>query len=123
MRLHHVALWCSNVDDAASFWERYFDAVVGDQYESRRQAGFFSRFAHIEAADLRIELMTKPGLSGSGECFGWAHIAISLGTRLLSMKRRSALRRTGGWCSDRERPVTATMRPSCRVQMDCLSSW
>lgn len=81
MRLHHVATWVADVDVAAEFWARYFGAVVGEKYSSKRQIGFVSRFATIGSPPLRIELMSKPGLQVSHvENCGWAHIALSLGS-------------------------------------------
>lgn len=79
MRLHHVAIWASDLDEAAAFWAEYFGASIGELYESKRQQGFRSRFAHL-GDNLRIELMSKPGLLPAGEHFGWAHIALSVGS-------------------------------------------
>lgn len=82
MRLDHVALWVSDLDAAARFWEQHFGATSGDVYQSQRQPGFMSRFATIQPSQLKIELMTKPGLRpAEGERCGWAHIAISLGSK------------------------------------------
>lgn len=78
MRLHHVAIWVSDLDGAAAFWTDYFGASISELYESRRQKGFRSRFARL-GDDLQIELMSKPGLSAAGEHIGWAHIALSVG--------------------------------------------
>lgn len=80
MRLHHIAVWVSNLDEAAAFWQTYFAASVEDIYESKRQIGFRSRFAVLTDAQLRIELMTKPGLAATQSHLGWAHIALSLGS-------------------------------------------
>ena len=79
MHLHHVAIWVSDLDESAAFWEKYFHATVGELYESKRQIGFKSRFARFLGSELQIELMSKPGLATSEERFGWAHIALSLG--------------------------------------------
>jgi lactoylglutathione lyase len=78
--LHHAAIWVSDLDSAADFWRQHFGAVVGELYESKRQKGFSSRFVTV-GQGVRIELVTKPGLRASSiDGFGWAHIALSLGT-------------------------------------------
>lgn len=79
--LHHVALWVSDLDESARFWQKYFHATVGDLYESKRQVGFKSRFLKLPGTDLQVELMNKPGFSEGHDRFGWAHIALSLGSR------------------------------------------
>jgi lactoylglutathione lyase len=78
--LHHIAVWVSDLDAAARFWEQNFGAIVGPRYDSKRQPGFASRFA-IFGQGFRIELMTKPDLqAGLDDRHGWTHIALSLGT-------------------------------------------
>lgn len=80
--LHHIAIWVSDLDAATAFWAKYFDARIGDPYASKRQPGFVSRFASFGEPELRLELMAKPGLTHpAGEHFGWAHVAIALGSR------------------------------------------
>jgi lactoylglutathione lyase len=79
--LHHIAIWVSDIDAASQFWSRYFGAEIGEQYESKRQHGFLSRFATFGSPPVKIELMYKPGLAVPGpEAYGWTHIAISLGS-------------------------------------------
>jgi lactoylglutathione lyase len=82
MHLAHVALWTTDVDAAAAFWQRYFGATVGEPYRSARRAGFVSRFITLPDDGGRIELMTGPWLAvaGSDERIGWDHIALSLGS-------------------------------------------
>lgn len=81
MQIAHVALWTKDLDQAAQFWERYFQAQVGPAYHSKRRAGFVSRFASLPGNGGQIELMTLPGVEqGSpAEQVGWTHVAISLG--------------------------------------------
>jgi lactoylglutathione lyase len=83
MKIAHVALWTPNLDEAADFLVRYFDASVGELYESRRRQGFMSRFVRLQDSSCEIELMTGPWIEGShtGEATGWHHIAISLDSR------------------------------------------
>lgn len=80
MKLHHIALRVSDLDEAAAFWRGHFGAAVGPLYRSQRQAGFTSRFVTLGAAGLRLELMHRPGLSATESALGWAHVALSLGS-------------------------------------------
>ncbi len=83
MRIHHIALWTRDLDAAARFWADYFGARIGERYESARRPGFASRFVHLEGG-AAIELMTGPWLAAAEpelEREGWAHIAITVGTR------------------------------------------
>ena len=80
MKLAHVALWTRDLDAAATFWKTYFNAVVGEEYHSKRRAGFVSRFVSLPGAEAQIELMTGPWIEEwwYGEGGGWDHIAVSL---------------------------------------------
>lgn len=83
MKIAHVALWTSDLDSAAAFWERYFGAVVGAAYCSQRRPGFVSRFVALPGEEATIELMTAPWLDArvTNEHVGWDHIAVSLGEK------------------------------------------
>ena len=82
MQLAHVALWTTDIDAAAAFWQRYFDATVGEPYCSARRIGFVSRFVTLPDDGGRIELMTGPWIvaAGADDSTGWDHIALSLGS-------------------------------------------
>lgn len=81
MRLAHVALWTLDLNAAAAFWRRYFDAEVGDLYESRNRPGFQSRFIKLPDGGA-VELMAGPWVEAAppAERTGWDHIAVSLGS-------------------------------------------
>ena len=80
--IHHVALWVSDLDQAAEFWASCFGAEVGEPYQSRRRPGFVSRFAVLPGGP-RVEIMAAPWISGcdADERQGWDHVALSLGSR------------------------------------------
>ncbi|MBB3396044.1 VOC family protein [Rhizobium sp. BK060] len=84
MPIAHVALWTTDLEGTASFMREYFDADVGELYESRRRAGFASRFVALPSDPVRIELMSGPWVEevDYAERRGWDHIAISLGSAL-----------------------------------------
>jgi lactoylglutathione lyase len=84
MKIAHVALWTRDLDEAVEFWTAFFDAKAGPPYESRRRAGFRSRFLVLSDGPT-IELMTGPWLAiappVAPEQVGWSHIAISVQSR------------------------------------------
>ena len=82
MKLAHIALWTRDLELAANFWRDYFDANVGDRYESRNRPGFVSRFVTLPGEGVRLELMEGPWVTPHpGEACGWAHIAYAVGSR------------------------------------------
>ena len=83
MKLAHIALWTKDVELAAAFWSEFFDAEIGERYESQNRIGFVSRFVTIRDSGLQLELMQGPWVEtpASREHVGWAHIALSVGSR------------------------------------------
>ena len=81
MKLAHTALWTRDLDAAAAFWVRYFNASIGDPYHSKNRVNFVSRFVVLPESSSKIELMTGPWVEdGAAESVGWHHIAVSLGS-------------------------------------------
>lgn len=83
MRITHVALWTADLDRLCTFWETTFGAVSGALYESRNRPGFSSRFLTLKGGP-SIEIMQGPWIAASdaiAERAGYAHIALSLGSR------------------------------------------
>jgi lactoylglutathione lyase len=79
MRVAHIGVWTRDLDAAADFWRRCFDAEVGEPYHSRRRPGFVSRFLALPGGGPRIELMTGPWVADApAEAVGWDHVAVSL---------------------------------------------
>jgi lactoylglutathione lyase len=82
MKIAHVALWTADLDGLCRFWAETFGAVVGDLYESARRPGFCSRFLTLKAGP-SIEVMQGPWITRDvlQERQGYAHLALSLGSR------------------------------------------
>lgn len=81
MKLNHVALWTLDLERSAQFWKQYFDAEIGERYESSNRPGFSSRFIKLPSASVRIELMEGPWVRPyEHEACGWAHVAFSVGS-------------------------------------------
>ena len=83
-QIAHIAVWCKDLEAVAGFWQSFFGAQVGPRYESRRRAGFVSRFVQLDSGPT-LELMSLPALSSATvdmvERPGWTHVAIALGSR------------------------------------------
>ncbi len=82
MKIDHIALYVNDLEGAKSFFAEYFQAVPNKGYRNPA-TDFRSYFLSFEDG-VRLEIMTKPDLSDSGNLldrFGYAHIALSVGSR------------------------------------------
>lgn len=82
MKIEHIALYVQDLEKARNFFEKYFGASPNDIYHNIK-TGFCSYFLTFEDGS-RLELMTKPDLTDSGDClnrFGYAHLAFSAGSK------------------------------------------
>lgn len=84
IRIEHVAVWTRDLEGMRGFYERWFGAVAGDKYISKRLPfeSYFLRFAD----GARLEIMRLPELQDrvgdvGHPAVGWVHIAISVGSR------------------------------------------
>ena len=82
MKIEHIALYVNDLEKARDFFVTYFDAVSNDGYHNPR-TDFLSYFLTFGDGS-RLEIMTKPDLTDSGDFlnrFGYAHIAFSVGSK------------------------------------------
>lgn len=82
MKIEHVALYVNNLEGARDFFVTYFGAAANDGYHNPR-TDFRSYFLAFDDGS-RLEVMTKPDLTDSGDFlnrFGYAHIAFSVGSK------------------------------------------
>lgn len=80
MKIEHVAVWVSDLEKMRSFYETYFEASSNEKYINA-QKGFSSYFLTFREG-ARLELMHRHDVTVvSSEVLGWAHIAISLGSK------------------------------------------
>jgi lactoylglutathione lyase len=81
MRIEHVALWTRDLEGLRAFYERYFGATAGARYHNPKKQ-FQSYFLSFEGG-ARIELMHSPHIDEPGKAgthFGYAHLAVALGS-------------------------------------------
>ena len=84
MHITHVAIWTADLERLRAFYEQHFGATAGPRYVNAAK-GFSSYFLQL-ASGARLELMSKATLAPSdgapaAERPGYAHLALSLGSR------------------------------------------
>lgn len=82
MKIEHIALYVNDLEQARDFFLKYFEASANEGYHNPR-TDFRSYFLSFRDGS-RLEIMTKPDLSDSGDLlnrFGYAHIAFSVGSK------------------------------------------
>lgn len=85
MTIEHVALWVNDLEKSRAFFEKYFSMSSNDKYTNRKKQfnSYFLSFSGTSSP--RIELMEKPQISANamirGMVYGYAHIAISVGSK------------------------------------------
>ena len=82
MKIEHIALYVNDLEGARDFFVKYFGATSNEGYHNPR-TDFRSYFLRFEDGS-RLEIMTKPDLTDSGDFlnrFGYAHIAFSVGSK------------------------------------------
>ena len=82
MKIEHIALYVNDLEGARDFFVKYFEAVSNEGYHNPR-TDFRSYFLKFTDGS-RLEIMTKPDLTDSGDLlnrFGYAHMAFSVGSK------------------------------------------
>lgn len=82
MRIEHIAIWVSDIEEMRKFYEQYFNANAGEKYTNLKK-NFTSYFLSFEQG-ARVELMYKPEISkviNQEEHLGFIHFAIAVGTK------------------------------------------
>ena len=82
MKIEHIALYVNDLEKAKDFFVTYFNAVSNDGYHNPN-TDFRSYFLSFNDGS-RLEIMTKPELTDSGDFlnrFGYAHVAFGVGNK------------------------------------------
>ena len=82
MKIEHIAMYVNDLEKARNFFKTYFGAVSNEGYHNPK-TDFRSYFLNFKDGS-RLEIMTKPELTDSGDFlnrFGYAHIAFSTGSK------------------------------------------
>ena len=82
-KIHHIALWVKELENIRDFYVKYFNCRHGELYQNPAKA-FSSYFIFFDESTT-LEIMHRDDLKISvpddRESTGYAHIAISLGSR------------------------------------------
>lgn len=83
MKIEHIAIWTIELERMREFYQHYFNMECGDKYVNH-QKGFSSYFLSFKNGT-RIELMNSTSLKKEspmeGILIGYAHLAISVGSK------------------------------------------
>lgn len=81
MKIEHVAIWVKDLEGMKRFYETYFNGTANSKYHNKDKE-FESYFLTFHGG-ARLEIMCKSGVdkSDQDDTIGWAHIAISLGSK------------------------------------------
>ena len=96
MKIEHAAVYVRDLEGARAFFQTYLGAVSGPLYQNPT-TGFSSYFLTFEEGS-RLELMTLPRLEmgeGAGPRTGYAHLALSVGSREAVDQLTGRLRQAG----------------------------
>lgn len=83
MHIEHLAIWTKDLERMRQFYENYFNATSNSLYVNQEKQ-FSSYFLTFDSG-ARLELMHRPDIetkqvSGNREIYGYAHLAISVGS-------------------------------------------
>ncbi len=82
IKIEHVAMYVTNLEQTREFFEKYFDAESSEKYHNKK-TGFMSYFLKF-AGDSRLEIMTRANVESSQKAeypTGFHHIALSVGSK------------------------------------------
>ncbi len=95
--IHHVALYCQDLEVLRAFYTSYFDAKSNEKYVNSKK-GFASYFLSFEDGP-SLEIMSKTGLENAkdtvGEFLGFTHLAFSVGSEGKVTELTEILRKQG----------------------------
>lgn len=102
--LHHVALWVADLERARAFYADVLGGRAGEPYHNAR-TGFRSYFVSY-GPGARVELMSRADVGAadpSVPVLGFAHVALSVGSRAAVDACIAALERAGVAVASRPR--------------------
>ena len=83
MHIAHIAIWAKDLENLKAFYERYFGAKASTKYVNQLKQ--FQSYFLIFTDGARLELMSRSdmlfnGASSKHENYGYAHLAMSVGS-------------------------------------------
>jgi lactoylglutathione lyase len=88
MHIEHVAVWVKDLENSKAFYEKFFGGKSGEIYHNPKSkfSSYFITFGNSGERSARIEIMTRPDITENSNqsitpIFGYAHLAISVGSK------------------------------------------
>lgn len=82
MQIAHVGIYVKDLDKVVSFYKRYFDVQVSEEYHNEETSFTSKMLSFDEGAKLEVCTRNDLNLENlTGYPIGYRHIAISLGTK------------------------------------------
>ncbi len=119
MKIEHIAMYVQDLKRAKDFFTHYFHATAGEKYHNPK-TGFQSYFLSFQG-ECRLEIMNKPEM----ECLdkpltrtGYAHIALSVGSKEEVDRLTEGLRKDGFCVVSNPRTTGDGYYESCLVDLE-----
>lgn len=98
MKIEHIAVWTSQLEDMCKFYTEYFGAKSSNKY-TNATTGFESYFLTFTQG-ARLEIMQSPvtvkvRVEEGQKALGFAHIAFETGSREAVIEKTNQLRTAG----------------------------
>ena len=98
MRIQHVGIWTRDLEGMLAFYVTYFRCSHNEKYVNAKKGFeayflFFDEVASIEL--MQMSSVRKPGTNTDEERIGFAHIAISVGSKDMVTELTDALKKDG----------------------------
>ncbi len=119
MKIEHIALYVNDLERAKDFFTRYFHAAAGEKYHNPK-TGFQSYFLSFQG-ECRLEIMSNPQMVNMEKLparTGYAHIALSVGTKETVNSLTEQLRKDGYRIISNPRTTGDGYYESCLIDLE-----
>ncbi len=119
MKIEHIALYVNDLERAKDFFTRYFHATAGEKYHNPK-TGFQSYFLSFQG-ECRLEIMSNPQMVNMEKLparTGYAHIALSVGTKETVNSLTEQLRKDGYRIISNPRTTGDGYYESCLIDLE-----
>ena len=83
MKIDHIALYCRDLEEMRTFFEKYFQGRSNNLYHNPR-TNFRSYIISFSEGNTKLEIMSRPEVEGdNSQVFhsGYIHISFAVGTK------------------------------------------
>lgn len=119
MKIEHIAMYVNDLEQTKNFFTYYFHAEAGEKYHNQT-TGFQSYFLSFQG-ECRLEIMSKPEMEDIGKPLartGYAHIALSVGTKEVVDSLTEQLRKDGYHIISNPRTTGDGYYESCIIDLE-----